>query len=179
MLLAYNPIVRTFCRVRAVLTDTLGVDRRQVRPATPLATLIPPDRQGEVVSRLREAGLPAPPRERTLMEWPLCELTMAIPILLLVSCLIGSWVAFLITIPTAVLFGVAAFTVTRTRVVQVPFLPRTVGELVIYLLHFGDYPGYRFSRNEVSLKVRFVIAEGRAEPLDTVREDSSFIDLGS
>jgi hypothetical protein len=74
---------------------------------------------------------------------------------------------------------VAAFTVTRTRLVQVPFLPRNVGELVIYLLRFADHPGYRFSRNEVSLKVRFVIAEWLGAPLDAVREDSSFLDLGS
>src|SRR5262245_58600113 len=53
---AYNPIVRTFCRFRAVLVGSLGIDRRLVHPRTPLDDLIPVERRGEALRRLREAG---------------------------------------------------------------------------------------------------------------------------
>jgi hypothetical protein len=76
MPLAYNPIVRTFCRVRAVLVSTLGVERRQVAPR----------RRWPPSSRRSDAGSPGPraaaagtPPERVLMDWPLCGLTAAIP----------------------------------------------------------------------------------------------------
>lgn len=159
-----------------MLVNTLGVDRHQVRPATPLDALIPPERRGEVLARLRGATLPAPALERTIQDWPLCWLTMGIPILLLVPCLLGSWVALLITVPLAFKLGLIAFMVRRTRLVRVPFLPRTVGELVIDLIRFGEYPGYRFSRNEVSLKVRLILAGWLGVPLDQVTEKDTFLD---
>ena len=36
MTLTYNPVVRTFCAVRAVLVNDFAIDRECVRPAVPL-----------------------------------------------------------------------------------------------------------------------------------------------
>ena len=62
---------------------------------------------------------------------------------------------------------------------RAPLGPRTVGELVIALTRFGDYPGYRFTRAEISLKVRLIVAEWLGVPVSRVQEESKFIDLES
>jgi hypothetical protein len=174
---SYNPIVRTFCRLRAVLVDTLGVDRRQVCPATPLDALIPAERRGEVFARLREEGFRAPHVEVTVQEWPLCWLAAFIPLAVIVPMTLGSWLGCAVALPLAIGLGVLACTVRRSRVVRPPLLPRTVGEMVIYLTHFAEHEGYRFSRNEIALKVRFVVAGWLGVSVDQVREDSEFINL--
>jgi hypothetical protein len=51
----YNPIVRVFGRFRAGLVGALDLDRHEVRPQTPLETLIPRHRRREVWRRLHSA----------------------------------------------------------------------------------------------------------------------------
>jgi hypothetical protein len=173
---AYNPIVRTFCRFRAVLVDTLGIDRRRVHPRTPLDDLIPEERRAEALQRLREAWLRAPALERRVRQYPLCWVVpVAFSVVVVVALALQSWLVFLASLP--LLFGlvVLAFRVTRTRVFSVPLGPRTVGEMVIFLTRFGEHPGYRFSRNEIALKVRLVIAGWLGVPVEQVREDTSFL----
>lgn len=177
---AYNPIVRTFCRVRAVLVSALGVDHRQVRPTTSLDALIPQERRGEVLARLRQAGLDAPDLERQVVARSLCGIAIVVvPAAVIIPLLLGSWVAFLVALPVPLVLVLLASRVTRRRVVQVPMGARTVGELVIFLTRFGDHPGYRFSRAEISLKVRFIIAEWLGVPVSRVQEKSTFINLES
>jgi len=55
---------------------------------------------------------------------------------------------------------------------------RTVGELVLYLTHFPDHrqSGYRWTKNEISLKVRLIIAMNLGLPLDEVRPETTFTD---
>jgi hypothetical protein len=173
---AYNPIVRTFCRFRAVLVGTLGIDRHLVHPRTPLDVLIPVARRREALERLSEAGLRAPALERRVQEYPLCGVVaLAVSLVGVVSLALQSWLVFLAALP--LLFGlvVLAFRRTRTRVIPVPLGPRTVGEMVIFLTRFGEHPGYRFSRNEIALKVRLVVAGWLGVRVDQVREESSFV----
>jgi hypothetical protein len=173
---AYNPIVRNFCRLRAVLVDALGVDRRIVRPATPLDELVPPDRLGDVLARLRAAGFHAPRSEYHVTEHPLWFLGVAG---------VGLFVAVLLFRPLlaidvgllAVRLVTLAFRARRHRTVAVPLGPRTVGDMVLCVTRFGDHPGYRFTRAEVSLKVRLIVAGSLALPLEKVREDTTFTDL--
>jgi len=179
MTLAYNPIVRTFCRVRSVLVTTLGVERRQVRPATPLESLIPAERLREVLTRLREAELPARDLERQLLDFPLCGLAiLGIPLCLFLPIVLQSvWVA-LVTVPLALELGWLSWAVQRTRVVHVPLGAKTVGDLVIALTRFSEHPGYHFSRNEVGLKVRFLVSEYMGVPVDQIQEKTSFTEMG-
>jgi len=60
---AYNPIVRTFCQFRAGLQSELDVARHEVRPATPLASILPLEVRAEVWQRLRRQGLRLPALE--------------------------------------------------------------------------------------------------------------------
>ena len=118
----YNPIVRTFCRLRADLVNDFGVPRECVRPTTRIDDLLPDARQRGLWFRfrwwLRRAGM-------TYLNPP----------------------------------------------------NTTVGDVVIYLTRFGDHKGYRFSRNEIALKVRFIVAERFGLPASRIREENSFLDL--
>jgi hypothetical protein len=172
---AYNPIVRTFCRFRAALVGTLGIDRRLVHPRTPLDVLIPVARRGEVLERLREAEFRDPTLERRIREYPLCGVVAVKVAVVIVTLALQPWLAFLLALPLLCGLVVLAVRVRRTRVIPVPLGPRTVGEMVIFLTRFGDHPGYRFSRNEIALKVRLVVAGSVGVPVDQVREETSFV----
>src|SRR5262245_31547095 len=56
----YNPIVRTFNRLRAGLLASLDVPREVIRPATPLEMLIPVERRREIWDTLGRGGLNVP-----------------------------------------------------------------------------------------------------------------------
>ena len=71
---SYNPIVRTFCQLRAGLLDCLEVDRREIRPGTPLASLVPEPSRRDVWRHLQRQGLRPPPlefseRDRGRITW--------------------------------------------------------------------------------------------------------------
>jgi hypothetical protein len=173
---AYNPIVRNFCRLRAVLVDALGVDRCAVRPATPLAELIPADEIGEVLGRLRAAGFSAPRSEYNVTQYPFWFVGVAGVGLFVAALLLRPLLAIDVGL-LAVRLVTFAVRARRHRTVTVPLGPRTVGDLVMYVTRFGDHPGYRFTRAEVSLKVRLIVAESLALPVEQVREDTTFTDL--
>lgn len=61
MLQQYNPVVRTFGRLRAVLVRDLDLARHEVRPWTGLGDLVPADRRREVWGELRREGFRVPP----------------------------------------------------------------------------------------------------------------------
>jgi hypothetical protein len=56
----YNPIVRMFGELRAVLVSSLDVARHEVRPSAKLAALIPARKRREVWRRLRRQGVRVP-----------------------------------------------------------------------------------------------------------------------
>ena len=62
----YNPIVRTFGQYRSVLVDRLGMPRSDIRPGTPLATLLPVPKRRDVWRDLQRHGLRLP--DLTLSE---------------------------------------------------------------------------------------------------------------
>jgi hypothetical protein len=75
--------------------------------------------------------------------------------------------------------GMAAYRASRRRAVHFPLGLKTVGELVIYLTRFPEHKdsGYRWTRNEIALKVRLIVAESMGLPLDVVRPECSFMEL--
>jgi hypothetical protein len=180
MPLPYNPIVRTFGQLRTVLVNVLGVDRRLICPAVPLGTLIPVDRRREVLDRLREAGLPPPELQHRVLVCPLgAILAVVAPCAIIVPLALESWIAFLIGLGIVFAVGWLVWRTMYFKIVEVPLPAKTVGELVIYLTHFAEHKGYPFSRAEIALKVRFMVAESLGIDIDEVREESSLIELGA
>lgn len=172
----YNPIVRTFGRFRAGLLDRLGVGRREVRPNSPLEELIPAHERREVWRHLRRQGLRVPARRLTQAEraWGLFGVLKTTASLVLG---LQSWAALLAALP----LGLAAYFANRRRAVQFPLHLRTVGELVLYLTSFPEHKGsgYRWTRTEIELKVRLVVAESLGLPPDAVRPESTLAELGA
>jgi hypothetical protein len=68
---------------------------------------------------------------------------------------------------------------TRRRAVHFPLYLRTVGELVIYATQFGEHKdsGYRWTRNEIALKVRMTVAESVGLPLEEVQPETKLNEL--
>jgi hypothetical protein len=62
----------------------------------------------------------------------------------------------------------------------VSFTANTVGEMVLHLTSVREHQdsGYRWTRNEITLKVRLIIAENLGVPLDDVRPETTFRELG-
>src|SRR5262245_43225576 len=133
----YNPIVRTFCRLRAVLVNDFGVPRECVRPAVRIDELVPPDGHARLCGLLRGTGLGAPEvGERQVEEYPLlCPSCMVVPLLLFLPVVCHQVIAGWITGPLVVLLSIAlvwvAFKAKRTQTVTLTLVPRTIGELVI------------------------------------------------
>jgi hypothetical protein len=171
---SYNPIVRTFCQLRAGLLDCLEVDRREIRPGTPLASLVPEPSRRDVWRHLRRQGLWPPPlefSERDQGRIPLSALRAA------VSLAIGlrHWSALLLALPLCLF----AYWANRRRAVQLPLGLTTVGELVLAMTCFAEHKasGYRWTRNEIELKVRLILADSLGLPLEDVRPECTLNEL--
>lgn len=173
---AYSPIVRTFCQFRAALRDNVDVGRHEVRPGTPLDTLLPVSGRREVWERLRLSGLRLPGLElserdhrRNLLR--VLEATASAALHM------QSWYAVVVAFPLAL---AVVLRLSRRRAVHFPLGLKTVGEIVIYATCFADHKasGYRWTRNEIALKVRIITAECLGLPLDAVQLESRFVDLG-
>jgi hypothetical protein len=172
----YNPIMRTFCRFRTGLLDRIDVDRREIRPGTPLEALLPePRSRREVWRHLRRQGLRVPPlelsqRDQRRMAWVMLKAVVSWTISL------QRWSGLLLAFPLALV----AYWVSRGRAVRFPLGLTTVGELVIYMTCFREHKdsGYRWTRNEIELKVRLILAESTGLPLEAVRPESTFAELG-
>lgn len=177
MAIHYNPIVRTFGRLRAVLVNEFGVPRECVRPDTRVDTLFPPAQQGRLCARLRLAGLPAPEvGEHEVVDHPWCILVTAIPgVLILGPMLAPPIIAVPVGLLVSFYLAKVAFTKTRTRTVSVELIPQTIGQLVLALTRFGDHPDYRFSREEIAFKGRLVVAERLGVAVDEITEETNFI----
>ena len=59
----YNPIVRTFCQFRALILNSLDIDRREIGPDTRLESFLPIERRRRVWKELQRLGLHAPALE--------------------------------------------------------------------------------------------------------------------
>jgi hypothetical protein len=173
----YNPVVRTFNRVRTILMEEFGVPRECVRPWTPIEGLVPPEEYHRLRDRLSWVGFD-PPRSGHLpvVNHPLCFAPLLTGPLFLVAIALKSWPLALLTLAqTAFAFWLAC-KVTTTRTRYFPLVPATVGEMVIFLIRFADHDGYRFSRSEIALKVRMLVAEFAGVALERITEKTSFTD---
>jgi len=171
---AYNPIMRTFCQFRAGVLNCIDLDRHAIRPDTPLESILPEPSRRAIWKHLRRQGLRLPPlefseRDKGRMAWRVLMWTVSAVVHL------RSWLGFLVAVPLAI----AVYRANRRRAVQLPLGVKNVGELVIYMTRFADHKdsGYRWTRNEIELKVRFIIAEIAGLDLEAVRPECSLKEL--
>jgi hypothetical protein len=171
----YNPIVRTFCQFRASVLSCIDIDRQAIRPGTPLESLLPAPSRRAVWDHLRRQGLRVPPlefseRDMRRMAWTVLGGTVK------AAAILRSWSGLLVAVPLAI----AVYRANRRRAVQLSRDVKNVGELVIYMTRFADHKdsGYRWTRNEIELKVRFILAEQLGLDVDDVRPECTFAELG-
>jgi hypothetical protein len=170
----YNPIVRTFCQFRAVLLNSLDLSRQEVRPNTPLETLLPMSCRREVWTQLQRQGLRLPALE--LSEWDhRRNLLRALRAAVSSAVYLHRWSALVLILPLALAFHWAS----RRRAVHFPLGLATVGQMVIYTTCFAEHKGsgYRWTKNEIALKVRLIVAESVGFPLEAVQPETKLVDL--
>jgi hypothetical protein len=171
---AYSPIVRSFCRFRAAVRNHVDIARHDVRPETALETLLPFEARREIWQELGQQGLELPPLEFSERDsWRI--LLRVVKVAVSSAFYLKSWYALLVALPTAP----AVFWAGRHRAVHFPHVLKTVGDVVIYGTRFADHKhsGYRWTRNEIALKVRLLVAESAGLPLDAVQPETRFADL--
>jgi hypothetical protein len=170
----YSPIVRTFCRLRSGLIKNAGIARHDVRPATPLDAILPTQVRRGAWKQLQRQGLTLPDLEFSKKEhWR--NFLIALKATGSSALHLQSWYALFFAIP--LMFIVSG--VRRHRVVQIPLGMTTVGELVIYATRFSEHEnsGYRWTRNEIALKVRMIVAESVGMPLEAIQPETRLVEL--
>lgn len=172
----YNPVVRTFARLRSEMARAADLPRNRVRPGAALPDLLPRSRRRAAWARMKQNGLKLPPLE---LSQPARRSVLGVVLFATAAIALGAqmWAGLLAVIP----LGLLAFRVSRPWAVEFPLGLRTVGELSLYLTRFGEHrdSGYRWTPNEVTTKVRMVIAESLALPLDRVRPECTLAELGA
>jgi hypothetical protein len=167
----------TFCRLRSVLENTLGIAAHDVHPGMPLAELVPLDKRRVVWRELRREGLALPPLVLTARHRH-AGLAHVLHAVASASAWFQSGWALLTVIP----FGLLGWWFTRPLAIHVnPCGPATVRDAVLYLTSFKESrrAGYPWSDDEIATKVRLILAESLGVPLERVTPEARFIeDLG-
>jgi hypothetical protein len=170
----YNPIVRTFCQIRAAILESGQAARHEIRPDSTLEELLPIECRKTVWQNLRRQGL-SPPELELSDKIARRNLWMVLRATVSTALMLQRWSAFWLAIPIWVVTHLASY---RHRV-ALPLGIRTIGELAICLTRFRDHKasGYRWTHSEIALKVRIIFAEQLGCDLDEVQLDSRIVDL--
>jgi hypothetical protein len=181
----YNPVVRTFCQVPSAVLSCVDIDRRDFRPSARLDALLPLEKRQEVWRTFRAHGIKPPWLERVAHndDWVVAKTAFeSIKLSVSLAAAVHQWwVAF----ACAPVFGAILFH-KRPRVerccvaADFPMEITTVGELVIASINFAGHKesGYRWTHNEIALKVRLVIADQMGMSLHDVQPEKPFMELG-
>jgi hypothetical protein len=169
---ANHPIEQTRDRLREILADRLGIEAERIEPSAELEELIPASRRRAVWQELRDAGWQPPPLELPPRWQPLPYLFGLVVGLLALHQ--KSWYPVAAAIP----IGIYVFAVARPWAVGLPVYLRTLDELAVCLTNFKDDGGHRWTREEISLKIRLLIAQRVNRPLAEVREECTWEEVG-
>lgn len=169
----YNPVVRTFGKVRAAIIRSTGVSRNLVRSDTPLESLLPESSRAEVWRRLRQSGL-KPPELRLSKSLSWFFLLAPIIASTVLAMLMADWFPFVCIVPLWIL----GFHYAQRLATCIPSSVETVGDLTLYLTRLPDHPAseYRWSQKEIERKVRMIVAETTGYRLSQVQPHHSFIE---
>jgi hypothetical protein len=184
------PSAALFYRLRRALMDIAGVDRRAVRPSTPLGDLLPVAGRRAAWTEIQRAVGPAIP-DLHLPDWSWFVALGAFPALL-ASTLAALWTRLPMQDLLPAVFGLSfvawiAVTILVLAVgsrLATEFEPgcETVGGVVRTTLPWGDPPiaagpGVALEPEEVWSHLRRMIAALAEIPPEQVTEDVRFIDL--
>jgi hypothetical protein len=168
----YNPIVRTFNQVRAAILAATDTPRCRIRPDAMLESLVPLERRPLLWLELTRRGLKVPSLGTTPAQGCVCFGGFVALVWLFAW---GGWPALLLAIaPLVMLLGVT----TAALDVLLPRGRWTVGDLTVFCTSFPAHKasGYRWTRGDIALKVRLIIAENLGVPLERITEKTSFIE---
>lgn len=171
----YNPIVRAFGATRAALCGALKVPRSAVRAGTVLAELVPVRDRRRTWAALRRAGVRVPCLELSGFSSAVFAQLVLLAVVVSYGATRSPWLAA----ATFVAACVAARAASRPWAVHIPGCVRTVGELAVYGTRFAEHAasGHRWTRGEVALKTRILVAASGGLTLDAVTPDFRFDDL--
>jgi hypothetical protein len=140
----YNPIVRAFGQIRTALMRCSNISRHDICPGTRLDEILPVEQRRDLWERLQHQGLPlADLKLSPVIDWSSTLVVLGLTVAF--ALLLRSWLALLVFLPLSTI----AYLLTRPWAVHFPSSPKTVGELVIYLISFKDHKGsgYRWTHN--------------------------------
>lgn len=162
----------TFYRVRAVLVEALDLPRREIRPATALAAIVPPHRRRAVWAAMKAHELPLQSLRRP----------RSLVVALIVTVLVGAAGAAIATgsLLGTLLFwlcalggGVVALWASAPWERRLPDGYTNVGHMALSAVRS---PPAGMSRAEVAHRIREIVAEQMGIAFDTVTEDKRFAD---
>jgi hypothetical protein len=171
----YNPIIRSFARLRAILVS-MGLPRSSIRPDAELESLVPLEMRREIWSQIQSEDSRIPGLDISKKTFWVLALFVLVSMIALVVCLRTPNALFVI-IP----LGFIAREVSRPWAVHFPSGIRTMGELKLFVTRFEEHrdSGYRWTRNEISFKVRMIVADAFGVPLDEARPETTLAELGA
>ena len=171
----YNPIIRTFCRLRKELMDNFGATRRQIRPTAALDSLVPLEKRRDFYQRLRRAGFHVPPPGLSAPVALLSTLVILVPTAL-IALWLQSWLASCLVVP----LGFIVCRANRRWAVHLP-ARSTVGEIAFHSTALGDHvkDGGWYTRQDILRKVQFVLAESLNIDTEEIQREKTLRDLGA
>jgi hypothetical protein len=176
----YNPIVRTFGQVRAEILSVQDLHRHDVRPNTNLEEILPAKARRQLWQNLQRRGF-----RLTELHYSKKQTRRHCFAAWLATAKFALWTHLgWASVPFLVAVWILSFVFVswsgRHKAAELPPHVKTVEDLVMLGTCFADHKesGYRWTKNEIALKVRLIIAEQAALSLDEVQPERSFFDLG-
>jgi hypothetical protein len=175
MTLKYNPIVRNFCRIRRVLMETLELPRDAIHPSATLVELIPRSQRRRVWKAFDRENLNAVELRLSRGQWFASAALMLLWVSTGCWAWPGSWCTFLGSAPflglavSSVLFRFCATEIDRSLTIGDAVLRATSGRQC-------TEADYRFTRNEIFLKVRQIVASSLGVNPSQIRPETNLMD---
>lgn len=164
-----------FREIREKIADVLNIDESAIRPETRLAAIVPPGRRNEVIHLITESDVPSWSRVYPIRS-PGWVVELVASTLLSVLCLFQPWFLVILTLPLTVLI---ANLFRRSSSSYWPHCFETMHELAISQTHYNKDDAARglWPHEEISAKVRWIVARQLGYRFEEITEETDFLDL--
>ncbi len=163
-----------FRQIRSRIAKLLEIDESRILPQTRLAAIVPPYRRREILMAIARPERPQRPQTKSRVWVLLTEIVVSTILSLLF--LFQPWFLVLLTLPLSVF---VANLCRRSQSTVWPSCLETMQELAISQTHYSKSDAARglWPREEISAKVRWIIANQLGERFDEITEETNFADL--